>query len=318
MLLPNRHEDAGEYRYGFQGQEKDDEIKGEGNSVNYKYRMHDPRIGRFFAVDPLTSKYPHYTPYSFSGNKVIHAIELEGLEEIPVEWIIIPGAMQPIFTDKDVVLKSSEWHRSARDCACGSFEKAAEYNTKYNNGQFYDNVAKAHAYYTWAEKKLKGIGINSGWVNAAKTTTSMYEVGLAVETAGLPLSISLETKSFLNTLGKEIMSRFSMPSMNDILEDGNYKGLTGKDMDEAMLIDEQKMITAYFQELQKSDPKAYKTAINNYNEVINKMRKTIFSEDHYLNKTAEHFGTDFDFSNEEHRIYIGKLKLQDYNQEQSE
>jgi len=81
MLLPNRHESTNEYRYGFQGQEKDDEIKGEGNSVNYKYRMHDPRIGRFFAIDPLTSKYPHYSPYSFSGNKVIHAIELEGLEE---------------------------------------------------------------------------------------------------------------------------------------------------------------------------------------------------------------------------------------------
>jgi hypothetical protein len=59
----------------------DDEIKGEGNSINYKYRMHDPRIGRFFAVDPLTSKYPHYSPYSFSGNKVIHRVELEGLED---------------------------------------------------------------------------------------------------------------------------------------------------------------------------------------------------------------------------------------------
>jgi len=43
--------------------------------------MHDTRIGRFFAVDPLTAKYPHYTPYSFSGNRVLDAIELEGLEE---------------------------------------------------------------------------------------------------------------------------------------------------------------------------------------------------------------------------------------------
>lgn len=43
--------------------------------------MHDPRLGRFFAVDPLSSDYPHYTPYSFSGNKVIANIELEGLEE---------------------------------------------------------------------------------------------------------------------------------------------------------------------------------------------------------------------------------------------
>lgn len=58
----------------------DDEIKGEGNSVNYKYRMHDPRIGRFFTLDPLASKYPWNSPYAFSENRVLDAIELEGLE----------------------------------------------------------------------------------------------------------------------------------------------------------------------------------------------------------------------------------------------
>jgi RHS repeat-associated protein len=80
MLQPNRHKDSKSYRYGFQGQEKDDEIKGEGNSVNYKYRMHDPRLGRFFAVDPLAKKYPHYSSYQFSGNRLIDMVELEGLE----------------------------------------------------------------------------------------------------------------------------------------------------------------------------------------------------------------------------------------------
>ena len=72
------------YRFGFQGQEGDDEIKGEGNSVNYKFRMHDPRLGRFFAVDPLASNYPANSPYAFSENCVINAIELEGLELVHV------------------------------------------------------------------------------------------------------------------------------------------------------------------------------------------------------------------------------------------
>lgn len=77
--LPNRH--GGTLgRYGFQNQEVDPEIKGEGNSVNYKYRMHDPRLGRFFSVDPLADKYPHNSPYAFSENVVINAVELEGLE----------------------------------------------------------------------------------------------------------------------------------------------------------------------------------------------------------------------------------------------
>jgi RHS repeat-associated protein len=70
------------FRYGFQGQEMDDEIKGDGNSVNYKYRMHDPRLGRFFAIDPLAKDYPYNSSYAFSENKVIFCVELEGLEAV--------------------------------------------------------------------------------------------------------------------------------------------------------------------------------------------------------------------------------------------
>lgn len=69
-------------KMGFQGQLQDDEIIGEGNSVNYTYRMHDPRLGRFFAVDPLTAKYPANSPFAFSENRVIDMVELEGLEAI--------------------------------------------------------------------------------------------------------------------------------------------------------------------------------------------------------------------------------------------
>ncbi|MEB3801657.1 hypothetical protein INQ45_11510 [Flavobacterium columnare] len=79
-LIPNRYGSSSSYRYGFQGQEKDDELKGEGNSLNYTFRMHDPRVGRFFARDPLEGKYPYLTPYQFSSNQPIHASELEGKE----------------------------------------------------------------------------------------------------------------------------------------------------------------------------------------------------------------------------------------------
>jgi RHS repeat-associated protein len=66
------------YRYGFQAQEEDAELW-EG-AVNYKYRVEDPRLGRFFSVDPLFRQYPFNGVYTFSENIVIWAIELEGLE----------------------------------------------------------------------------------------------------------------------------------------------------------------------------------------------------------------------------------------------
>lgn len=37
-------------------------------------------MGKFFSVDPLAKKYPQWSPYAFSGNQVIHTVELEGLE----------------------------------------------------------------------------------------------------------------------------------------------------------------------------------------------------------------------------------------------
>jgi RHS repeat-associated protein len=109
--LPNRHESINEYRYGFQGQEKDDEIKGNNNSINYKYRMHDPRIGRFFAVDPLAPDYPHNSPYAFSENKVIQFIELEGLETAPIELNKVKPAIELMNEQKYNELNMMLWER---------------------------------------------------------------------------------------------------------------------------------------------------------------------------------------------------------------
>jgi hypothetical protein len=38
-------------------------------------------VGRFFAVDPLAWRYSYNSPYSFSENQIINAVELEGLEK---------------------------------------------------------------------------------------------------------------------------------------------------------------------------------------------------------------------------------------------
>ena len=68
------------YRFGFNGQMKDDEIYGEGNAYSFEYRIHDPRIGRFLSVDPLARDYPWNSTYAFAENRPIDGIDLEGLE----------------------------------------------------------------------------------------------------------------------------------------------------------------------------------------------------------------------------------------------
>ena len=84
MGMPGRSftETAGtSYRYGFNGKEIDNEVKGTGNQYDYGFRIYDPRIGKFLSVDPLTKTYPWYTPYQFAGDKPIWAKDVDGLEE---------------------------------------------------------------------------------------------------------------------------------------------------------------------------------------------------------------------------------------------
>ena len=81
MVIPGRSFEGGkEYRYGFNGQEKDGEIKGNGNHIDFKFRGYDPRIGKFLSVDPLKEDFPWNSPYSFAENRVIEGKDLEGKE----------------------------------------------------------------------------------------------------------------------------------------------------------------------------------------------------------------------------------------------
>jgi RHS repeat-associated protein len=72
------------YRYGFNGKMHDDEIYGKDNSYDYGMRMYDPRLGRFYSVDPLAKKYPHYSTYMYAGDKPINSIDIDGLEDKPI------------------------------------------------------------------------------------------------------------------------------------------------------------------------------------------------------------------------------------------
>jgi RHS repeat-associated protein len=77
-LIQNRSwSDASrEYRYGFNGKEKDFET----SSDNYDFgaRIYDGRLGRWLSLDPLMKKYPNASNYLFSHNSPISLIDPSG------------------------------------------------------------------------------------------------------------------------------------------------------------------------------------------------------------------------------------------------
>lgn len=67
-----------DFRHGFNGQEKDDEIKSSGNSYDFGARIYDPRLAKFFSVDPKTKEYTAWSPYLFAGNNPILFMDING------------------------------------------------------------------------------------------------------------------------------------------------------------------------------------------------------------------------------------------------
>ena len=78
--MPGRTVSSSAYRYGFNGKENDNDVKGAGNQQDYGMRIYDPRLGKFLSVDPLGKDYPNFTPFQYAGNSPIGAIDLDGLE----------------------------------------------------------------------------------------------------------------------------------------------------------------------------------------------------------------------------------------------
>lgn len=72
------YESYGYFRYGFNGQEKSDEIKGSGNSYTAEFWEYDPRVGRRWNVDPVVKVYE--SPYAALGNNPIFLVDQFGAD----------------------------------------------------------------------------------------------------------------------------------------------------------------------------------------------------------------------------------------------
>ncbi len=72
---------SGDFRYGFNGKEKDNEGMGGGSQTyDYGFRIYNPALARFLSVDPLRETFSFYSPYQFASNMPINSIDLDGLE----------------------------------------------------------------------------------------------------------------------------------------------------------------------------------------------------------------------------------------------
>lgn len=131
MLMPGRNHQVGNYRYGFNAKENDNEVKGQSNQLDYGMRIYDPRLGKFLSVDPLTKKYPMLTPYQFASNTPIMAIDLDGAEAL----VTVDKANKKITVDIRVKYTDAQQKEiEAAGLSIDQFKKDFEYYWKALEG----------------------------------------------------------------------------------------------------------------------------------------------------------------------------------------
>ena len=111
---------SGGYRFGYQGSEKDNEFKGDGNSYTTEFRQLDPRLGRWLSVDPLGAYFHHINPYNYALNSPIvyfdqggqYPIEIHVRSFAPFNWFgpfyLFKGDNRGFSTSKNATSRISQ------------------------------------------------------------------------------------------------------------------------------------------------------------------------------------------------------------------
>ncbi len=140
-----QRENSVDQKFKFQGQEHIDDLNLGWDS--FKWRNHQPDIGRFFNIDPLADKYVYNSPYAFSENRVIDGRELEGLEWVSTKdgdgkttgYMWDPKNAYTTDQDGNQVLKEGYYNQAIFFSENGTFDK----DSKYNIGSSTATVYKA-------------------------------------------------------------------------------------------------------------------------------------------------------------------------------
>ncbi len=201
MMMPGRKYASGGYRYGFNGKEWDNSVKGSGDQIDYGFRMYDNRVGRFLSVDPLIKSYPWYTPYQFAGNSPIANIDIDGREEW---WFMSKIALEFVRTKLGLYSAGEQFRKNISDYSAASNNNYGNFDQSGKSGTIQEQVNAN------AQKALTSrVGIYADFTKG--TSISM---GLAASpfvsvasAAALPELFVVSGSSQLSTLGSYLVKK---------------------------------------------------------------------------------------------------------------
>jgi len=225
----------------------DSEIKGEGNSVNYKYRMHDPRVGRWLSYDPKSTAWE--SPYVSMGNNPVFYTDVHG-DSIPTKFYdasgnetsSIPEEVQKMFNEEygvKVAYENGKLYSTGN--SMGPNQKQSESAKK--------EVDKYLGDTNWEGELVFGYGLEVEMLYKGEMSTAAVQFGLHVggplnktfidladfsPGSQLPLGLSIEGDDIdtrtLN-MARVFEHEFLGHAVNMLLDDVTFKNPRGGTVD---------------------------------------------------------------------------------------
>jgi len=229
-LMPGRTYASEAYSWGFNDQEKDNEICGNGINYAFKYRMNDSRTGRFFSVDPLFKDYPFNSTYAFAENTVIWAIELEGLEAYKTNDGESIGQVGVDNSERVIDIKVGSRPESLTKEE--QLTNLTDAIAKANEGDEMSNLQLRTISYeapSISEKDIIGTAVGAAETAYTEEAKKTLKYGKGTESADdltkLNKASSLKTAKYLKFIGSAIGVHSAYEHINqatDAYEDGEY------------------------------------------------------------------------------------------------
>ena len=221
MLEEGMSGSSGGYRYGFQGQEMDNEISGVGNLYTAEYWEYDSRLGRRWNMDPKTS--PEGSSYrTFSDNPIIYIDPFGDKEYSSIEEY-------KKATGKEE-LGEGDWLTTDREKWTEKWVKANLYNLKNVKSSEYTDIEHRRDFYRWFHGYSVAQGFETRWALAASivadgaASIAHTDFGNIVGVTSSELQRALE-------VGNQLIFDNVLPKLNALISSTPLKGNAAVDWD---------------------------------------------------------------------------------------
>lgn len=168
---------SGGYRYGFGGFEKDNELKGEGNSYTTLFREYDPRLGRWLSLDPKMAKYPNQSPYVAFNNNPIFFTDPYG-DDPPEGFKTIAGKGGDVSVPQSTTSKN---YTSDGGTYCAGDLESFTIGSKTFSAQ-YDKAGAFTGYFNGSDKYVNpDISLSSGGITGINLDVTFTVTGVPAD-----------------------------------------------------------------------------------------------------------------------------------------